>query len=149
MGSTELTRLAVLSDMDVLLKMGAEFFDASGYSDITTFNKDDLEVLMKELISLGTLLINNRGAMLGFVVYPLFMNKSHLVSQELFWWVNENVRYSGVGIEILKQAEKLSSEHGAKTMMMLSIDDLNGKKVSKLYEKLGYKKREQTFMRAI
>ena len=52
-------------------------------------------------------------------------------------------------IEILKKAEELAKEHGATAMMMLSIKDLNGDSVNKLYERLGYTRREQTYMRVL
>jgi GNAT superfamily N-acetyltransferase len=77
------------------------------------------------------------------------MNNQTIVAQELFWWVDEKSRKSGVGIEILKQAEDLAKEYGATVMMMLSINELDGDRVNKLYERLGYKQREQSFMRIL
>ena len=149
MGSAQLVRHAKLSDMPELLRMGEEFFNASGYCDITKFNKDDTESLMISLIESRTLLTDGESSMLGFVVFPLFFNSSHLVSQELFWWVDEDKRNSGVGIKTLKKAESEAAKLGSNVMMMLSLNDLNGDKVSGIYEKLGYKKREQTHMRSL
>ena len=87
--------------------------------------------------------------MLGFVVFPMFMNSKTTIAQELFWWVDEEARKTGAGIKILKQTEKLAKEHGAEALMMLSLSDLNGKKIGKLYESLGYKQKEQTYMRVL
>lgn len=142
-------RLAALSDMHELLRMGELFFNASGYSDITTFDIETTKVILNELIKGGTLLTDGKYSMLGFVVFPVFMNANTQISQELFWWVDESERGSGVGVEILKEAERISKEQGASVMAMLSLEDLNGEKVGKLYESLGYTRKEQTYMRSL
>ena len=142
-------RLATLEDMSQLLRMGEAFFDASGYGDITTFNKDDSEKLLTKLIDEGWLLTDGESALLGFVVFPMFMNNDTIIAQELFWWVDEDKRKTGVGIEILKKAEDIAREHGATTMMMLSLKKLDGEKVNKLYKSLGYEEREQSYMRLL
>jgi len=142
-------RLANYDDMPELLRMGELFFNASGYSDITTFNKSDSENLLIQLIDSESILTDGKHAMLGYLVFPIFMNASCKVAQELFWWVDEDHRKGGAGIELLKQTEQQAKKQGAKTMMMLSIKDLDGEKVNKLYSRLGYVEREQTYMRAL
>ena len=142
-------RLATTEDIPEMLRMGESFFDASGYSDLTTFDKEDTESLLIKLIDERWLLTDGKSTLLGFVVFPMFMNNKTVVAQELFWWVDESARGSRVGIEILKKAEELAKEHGATAMMMLSIKELNGDSVNKLYERLGYSKREQTYMRVL
>lgn len=142
-------RLATKEDIQEMLRMGESFFDASGYGDLTTFNKEDTEALLIKLIDEGWLLTDGESTLLGFVVFPMFMNNNTVVAQELFWWVDESARKTGIGIEILQKAEELAKEHGATAMMMLSIKELNGDSVNKLYERLGYSKREQTYMRVL
>tara|TARA_R110002051_G_C8697545_1_gene493889 strand:+ start:220 stop:654 length:435 start_codon:yes stop_codon:yes gene_type:complete len=142
-------RLAVKSDIDNLLRMSELFFNSSGYSEITTFNKEDSEQLLNNLIDLGTILTDGESGMIGFVMFPIFMNNSTIMSQELFWWVDEEKRGSRVGVELLKGAEKISKESGATVMNMLSLEDLNGKKVNELYQRLGYKRKEQSYMRIL
>jgi len=142
-------RLATIEDMPELLRMSQAFFDVSGYSGLTTFDKDDSEELLKTLVDGNTLLTDGNGAMLGFVVFPMFMNRGTLIAQELFWWVDEDKRKSGVGLKLLRAAEKHAKELGAKAMMMLSIADLDGDKVNKLYKAKGYKPQEQSFMRVL
>ena len=140
-------RLATVDDIPEMLRMGESFFNASGYGDITTFDRQDTTELFKKLIDDGLLLTDGQSSMLGFVVFPMFMNNQTIVAQELFWWVDESARKTGVGVEILKNAEELAKEYGATVMMMLSIDELDGDRVNKLYKRLGYKQREQSFMR--
>jgi len=148
-GDNKLIRLATLEDMPQLLRMGESFFDASGYRDITTFNKDDSENLLINLINKGWLLTDGESAFLGFLVFPMFMNTDTFIAQELFWWVDEDKRNTGIGIEILKKAEDIAKEQGAIIMMMLSLKKLDGEKVNKLYQSLGYEEREQSYMRLL
>ena len=142
-------RLAKEGDIENLLRMSELFFNASGYSDLTSFNKQDSKGIIEKLIESETIFTDGRHAMIAFVVFPLFMNKKTLMSQELFWWVDEELRGSRVGIQLLKKAEEASKTLGATVMNMLSIDSLNGESVNRIYEKLGYIKREQSYMRVL
>ena len=142
-------RLAILDDMPELLRMGKAFFDVSGYGKLTDFNAQDTELILISLIEQDSLLTDGKGGMIGFLVFPMFMNSSYTLSQELFWWVDEDKRKTKLGVELLKAAEHQSKSLGAESMIMLSINDLNGDKVNKLYESLGYKRQEQTYTRAL
>lgn len=142
-------RLATLEDMEQLLRMGKAFFDVSGYGQVTDFDYEDTEKVLISLIEQDSLLTDGEGGMIGFLVFPMFMNSSYTLSQELFWWVDEDKRKTKLGVELLKEAENQSKKLGADSMIMLSINDLNGDKVNKLYESLGYKRQEQTYMRAL
>ncbi len=142
-------RPAKLKDIPELLRMGECFFNCSGYKDLTTFDKKDTEKVLRNLIKEGWVFTDGKHCVIGFLVFPIFMNNKTLVAQELFWWVDECARKTGVGVEALKRAEAEAKKSGATTMMMLSIEDLDGEKVNKLYEKLGYKRREQTYMRRL
>jgi hypothetical protein len=142
-------RTAETNDLPNLLRMSESFFNVSGYAELTTFNVADSEELLIRLIELGTILTDGKNAMLGFVIFPLFMNKQTIMSQELFWWVDKEIRGTTAGIKLLKMAEKISKENGATVMNMLSLEDLNGEKVNKMYSKLGYKRKEQSYMRVL
>ena len=87
--------------------------------------------------------------MIGFLVFSIFMNNSHLIAQELFWWVDENKRKTKLGLNLLQAAEKAAKDQGASSMLMLSLNDLNGEKVNNLYKSLGYSARETTYMRSL
>ena len=101
----QMIRLATLEDMAELLRMGEAFFDASGYSDFTTFDKKDTETLLTKLIDEGWLLTDGKNAMLGCVVFLMSMNSSTVISQKLLCCVDEDVRKLGAGVEILIKDE--------------------------------------------
>ena len=138
-------RDATLDDIPELLRMGREFYNVSGYSDLGEYNPDLLIKTIEILINSGTLLITD-GGMIGWLNFPLYMT-GDIVSQELFWWVDEEKRSTGISKKLLKCAEEKSKEQGAKAMMMLCLDRLDGDRVGKMYEHFGYTPRETTYMR--
>lgn len=142
-------RLAEENDLPILLRMGKAFFDASGYNKETEFNELDTKEMLKKLIEAGSLLTDGKSGMIGFLVFPIFMNNSHLIAQELFWWVDEDKRKTKLGLNLLQAAEKAAKDQGASSMLMLSLNDLNGEKVNNLYKSLGYSARETTYMRSL
>ena len=142
-------RLAEEKDIPVMLRMGKAFFDASGYNKETQYNELDTTEMFKKLIEAGTLLTDGESGMIGFLVFPIFMNNSHIIAQELFWWVDEDKRKTKLGLNLLQAAEKAAKDQGASSMLMLSLNDLNGEKVNNLYKSLGYSARETTYMRSL
>lgn len=141
-------RLATYEDLPVLGRMGEEFFNASGHGDHTEYSPDDMEETFKQVIDSGGLLTDGEHGMIGILVFPIYYNKDFLFSQELFWWVDECKRGTGLAIRLMKAAEELAKEKGAKAMTMISVSFL-GESVDNMYEKMGYKKCETSFMRVL
>lgn len=142
-------RLATLEDMPQLLRMGESFYLESGYQDMIEFNQPDVRDMLEQLINMGTLVTNGDSAMLGFVIFPMFLNKKSLMAQELFWWVDKGKRGSSDGIKLLNRAEEIAKQSGASIMNMLSLNDSGGDKVNALYERKGYTRKEQSYMRVL
>lgn len=141
--------LASKDDIGVIMRMCKSFFDASGYNEEIEFNEEDMKAVIEELIEKKSLVTDGENGMLGFIVFPVFMNHSHLIAQELFWWVDEDKRGGKLGLELLREAESQAKKLGAKSLLMLSLSKLNGDKVNALYESKGYKPREVTYMRSL
>jgi len=142
-------RLAEISDMPELVRMGKRFHSVSGYGKYVSYDVDTITEMFKVLIKNKTLLTDGKSGMIGFMVFPFFFNKNVLTSQELFWWVDEDVRKTKLGVNLLAHAEKHAKILGAGSLIMLNIKDLDGDKVGKLYKSLGYKESEQTYMRSL
>lgn len=142
-------RLAEEKDIDSLMLMCRSFFNVSGYSKETDYNEEDMQNLLYQLIEGECILTDGKDGVLAFVVFPMFVNNSHLVAQELFWWVNEDKRGTKLGVELLEKAEEQAKKLGANQMLMLSLSELNGNKVNRLYESKGYTQREVTYMRSL
>lgn len=140
-------RQATQDDWGEYLRMGTEFYNQSGYSDIGELSEPHLKQTFDILVDAGSMLIDE-GGMIGWINFPVFMTGTP-VAQELFWWVDEDKRKTGLGLKLLRSAEAKAKEQGASHIMMLCLDRLDGEKVAKLYKRMGYESREQTFMRAL
>ena len=141
-------RQADVDDIPELLRMGEAFHSVSGYGDFCDFGKDEAEITIRTLIEHETLIMCE-GGMLGFVIFPIFMAKNVSMAQEVFWWVDESKRGSGIAITLLKRAEAIAKNRGAKVFTMLCLNDLNGDKVGKMYSRLGYQPKEKNYMRVL
>ena len=142
-------RQAEHADIETILDMGERFFQASGYSDMCSFNRDDTKITLELLIDSGSLLTDGKHGMIGFLVFPMYMDRSCIVAQELFWWVDKDKRNTRLGLELLKAAEKRAAEMGASNMIMLCLEKCGGDGVGEMYQRLGYNKRETNYMRAL
>lgn len=144
---TDCMRLATQQDKRELFRMGYDFYQKSGYADVGEWDEATFNQTLDHLIELGSLVIAD-GGMIGWLTFPVFMTGTP-VAQELFWWVDEDRRDSGVGMELLRKAESLAKEQGAVKMLMLCLDDLEPGKAEAIYGKMGYEPRERTFMRTL
>lgn len=147
-------RRAVLADLPALVEMGRRFFDASGFGDVTSYDPESMAHTFAELAQSeqGLLLVADDGGLVGMVgalVYPHYFNKADLIAQELFWWVDESARKSGVGGELLESVEAWASEKGAASVVMLSLSALNPDAANRMYINAGYRPAEQSFIKRL
>lgn len=83
--------------------------------------------------------------MTAAVFFQLYMNKSTVMSQELFWWVHPDHR-GGAGREMLDRLEYESAQR-ADCLVMISLHNVQPERVGKLYERRGYKPVEHHYMK--
>jgi GNAT superfamily N-acetyltransferase len=135
------------SDREWIAAEGKRFFDASGYGSVCTYRPDDL---MRALERAQIVLVDDqRRGMAAAVLFPSFFDGQTLLAQELFWWVAPEHRGSGVALELLDAMEQAARRAGAKALLMLCIDRLDGNKVAGIYKRRGYRAAERTFMRKL
>lgn len=140
-------RDAEINDFDALERLGIAFAHDAGQVDV---DPETLGITIGNLIESGILKVAVNGSVIGCagaLVFPHWWNASELVAQELFWFVDEDHRNTSAGIRLLLALEKSAKSMGAKKMMMLCLEDLDGEKVAKMYKKLGYIPQEQTFVK--
>jgi len=85
--------------------------------------------------------------MVAGVKAPLMMNHNHLVGAELAWWVEPDYRKTSAGLKLLKFAENLAIEAGVKMWSMMLLESSEPEKVAKIYDKMGYKPTERTYLK--
>lgn len=136
-------------DIPMLLKMGARFHEASGFIEMP-FDAASLEGTLRSLIESedGVVLIGD-GGMAGVLVYPCYFNHTQRQAQELFWWVDQDKRSTGLGRALLEGVEAWAKERGASTLTMICLDALDGERVSSLYRRAGYRPSERNFLKRL
>jgi GNAT superfamily N-acetyltransferase len=136
-------RSAMAADLDRLVEMGLRFREETAYKQHLGENADEMRKLATRLIAGdGEILVSERDGnlvgMLGYIVYAHHLS-GEKIAGELFWWVEPEAR--GDGLRLLRQAEKRAKAAGATRMQMISPS----KRVSDLYERLGYEQVETTY----
>lgn len=142
-----MVRAADALDLPELLAMCRRFHAASGYA---SFGFDEAGMLdtLNRTMRMGCVLIAD-GGMLAGVVYPIFFNPSHLQAQELFWWVDEEARGSGVGKELKDAFEAWARDNGCRSVSMLCLETLDADRVEKMYLRDGYRATERAFVKEL
>jgi len=140
-------RDAEMNDFDAIKRLAIAFAHDARQIDV---DPETLAFTVKGLIESGIFKVAVNGSVIGgagALVFPHWWNASELVAQELFWFVDEDYRNTSAGIRLLLALEESAKSMGAKKMMMLCLEELDGEKVSKMYHKLGYAPQEQTFVK--
>lgn len=96
-----------------------------------------------------SLLLMVPGGMLAAMAFPYYFNSAVLTAQELFWWVDPEVRGHGIAGELLREAENWAREKGAKTMQMISLAELDGEAIGRMYERHGYVPLERSYLKVL
>jgi GNAT superfamily N-acetyltransferase len=147
-------RMATVNDIPSLLAMGRSFFDASGYSSITSFDKESAKETFEGLISnpLAVIFVKEvAGEVVGTIagiLCPFFFNLDHLHGQEFFWWVDPDHR-GNAGRELRERLEEWASERNAKSFAVAALCALNADSVSKIYARAGYAPSDITFIKGL
>lgn len=134
--------------------MGKQFFEASGLSDMATWDEGSFETVCKSLMNdevPGTLLVVDTGwlvGMAGSVIFPLFCNQATKVAQEVFWFVNPEHR-NGIGATLLRELEADASRKGASLFISAQIAGHRDEAFARVYARRGYRPSENTYIRKL
>lgn len=137
------------------LKLIKAFFDESPYRD-SKFSgkkiKETIQGLSKDTANSLVLVANCNdkpiGILIGTISEMLFSEE--LVASELCWYVDPEHRNSRIGLQMFQAFEYWAKEkQKVDHIVMVHLDDENGEKLTHLYNKKGYKKKEQAYMRTL
>lgn len=148
-------RQATPDDLSDILRMGSDFFAASGFAAIADADTlsmiETAEGLMKNeaAVLLVADIDGELVGMAGAVSYPFYFNREHLTGQELFWWVDPRHRSDGAGKALMEGIEAWARSIGMHSLMMVAIPSLEGESVGKLYQRAGFKPAEQNYIRRL
>lgn len=134
-------RHAVASDIPQVMEIGRRFADDAGVMAEVGWDDASVEGMLRHLIDNedGLLLVGER-TILGGLAYAHPFNNAVKVFQELFW------RSEGAeGVKALKIAEQWMKGRGVSRSLMLDIATMPD--LGRLYERLGYRLAERTFIK--
>lgn len=141
-------RRAREGDTQALLAMGERFFAASGYGEVTEFDRESFRGTIERLATDGVLLVVEGAyglvGMAGAMVYPFYFNVKHQTAQEMFWWVDTEHR--GVGSKLFDAMVEQVKARGAKSLSMIALDALEPEKVGAFYRRRGFRPSERSFI---
>jgi GNAT superfamily N-acetyltransferase len=146
-------KLGTLADFDDIKRLCIDFYKASIYSEYG-HDEDKINSIISEfiydpsnrIIILG-LLESKPIAILAASVQPIIFSKAR-VATEVLWWVDEEHRQSGVGIQLIQAFEYWSKEVAkADYFQLCSLNGEYADKVGKYYERLGYKLSEKAYLK--
>ena len=87
--------------------------------------------------------------MAAALVYPSWWNHAHMCGQELFWWIDEDMRGGRAAIVLFNELERWAKRKGARSFSMVHTPDLAVRGLIKLYERRGYKQWDHFFTKEL
>ena len=152
-GLSGMIRLATKEDISEMVRIGELFFNESGYAELSSYDPESVESYLSQFMDNGICILivaeeNGIVGVTGALLFPLYLNQSCILAQELFWWVHPEHR-GGAGRDMLKLLESEAKTRGAKALIMLALEKLNPEFVGRLYKRLGYKLIEHQYIKVL
>lgn len=145
-------REATHSDIPRIAELGARFHAQAGWDEIE-YSVEDCAKSLSNLMQSGAFicLVADVGGIVGMaagIISPVYFSHGHVSGEELFWWVSEDAPQM-TGVRLLDGLEKAAKAKGCQSWQMKSLDRLNGARMTKLYERRGYRASEQIFIKRL
>ena len=145
-------RDATIEDMDAILKMGREFFETTYYAGIAPFCEDTASNLIKIILDTGVLKLaiidGEYCGMIGLVMFPFAFNARVNSAHEVFWYTSPDIRGAGIAKALMNAAEQECLLKGAVSIQMGTLAT-SPPQAAKLYESLGYKLEETSYVKVV
>lgn len=150
-------KIATLEDLDVLQDMCERFHLESPYSFLQVNNlkvRESISSVLNQEKTQGIVLLGYNlkeeplGMVAGLRIEPLFSREP--IASELVWYIKPEFRGSRESLRLL-QAFEYWARHVAKVKMiqLACLSSLNPEKVGKLYNRMGYVKHEEAYIKEL
>jgi GNAT superfamily N-acetyltransferase len=137
-------RKATVEDGEVLIRLLCNFAAQSPYTNLVDYYRigqlagafimDDDKL---------ALLCGDKGMLLAMTMPFIWGTKP--TATEMAWWVEPDHRKSGIGKALIHSFQEWAKDKGCAAITLTGLDS----SVSKMYDKLGYKLCEQTYIKEI
>lgn len=143
--------LATQYDIPDVLNLINKFQEESSYNTLPFSRDIAFENLIKIIESPDglVLLLKKDGKTIGMLIAMAvtMMFSDTKISSELAWYIEPEHRSSKDGFILLEAYEYWSKKVGCKLCQMVCLESLAPEKLSKLYERKGYKRFEMAFVK--
>ena len=141
-------RPATLMDVEGIVGMGRRFMAQTVYRGKLADNPAQLRALATHLIESvdgDVIVAEDDSGLVGMIAVLAYTHhmSGERIAGEVAWWVEPTRR--GIGIRLLKDAERWAREKGATHLQMIAPSN----DVEALYERLGYEPVERTYQRRL
>lgn len=150
-------KVATMEDFETVFDMSLSFLKESPYRDIPSSHSKIVSFIRLFLEDKGServciLAFSKENIPIGIIAGQLSSVpfSDHKVASEVMWWVSPNHRgVSRAAVELLGAFEHWGRIRGSSFIQMQSLASLNGFKVGKLLNRLGYEEKEVAYLKDI
>ena len=140
-------KIATIDDLPEVLDMSMKFMATTGYtkySDEQTISNLIETIVTGPQDTMIILLLPGVGFLAGQA--SPFVFGQGIIASEIAWWINEDQRKSGAGVELVEAFEYWAENvAGCSLISLTGLDD----SIGKFYEKKGYKLYERAYMKEL
>lgn len=139
-----------ISDITALVRLGRRFFDESPYAGLMHYEEDSAKGSVEKMLHAGTgLLAEDKGVIQGFaggLPVGMWFNREHLVMNCLAIWIAPEHAGKVVGARLVTQFIEMSRIAGYKQIIFSDLAGVRGGSVSGMYERIGMKRIETSWI---
>lgn len=144
-------REAEEQDIVHFLMMGRKFAEVAEEPFDRESLTQHLEWLFEDEHTVAFIVFSEAGdpaGMISGIWMPTFWDNSKITATEMWWWVEEPYRKSGVGTMLMDALESWATAAGAWRLGMMTIVGL-APGIEEIYRKRGFRPRENTFVKEL
>lgn len=146
-------RLPTLDDQEAFMRMGRSFYEASPYSKFTLSEQKLLDLFTNSVYNKDSYLLlmlvdkeNRPKGMILCAISSSFFSEDK-VATELAWWVDPDYRGRDA-LDLVSAYEYWAKEvHKCKAASLALLDHTSNPKIQKYYERLGFHKVEEAYLK--
>lgn len=144
-------RPATESDIPEIIRMAEGFWSDSPFPEVE-YDPGSTEIMSRMCIDQGFMFVADIGGVHGFICgieAPILGNFNVKSCSEVAWWVDEEYRDTGSGLDLIRALEAAAKEKGCKYINMVFMHTSMPDKIEKIYCKLGYNRAETTYSKVL
>jgi|SRR5688572_26183367 len=144
-------RRANAKDLPAIERLGKNFYDMTIYAKHgVEYDTATVLQMLKHLVGGHGIVqvAEEDGQLIGFILVALFpfpFNTKITCATEMAFYVDPAHQKSGTGRALMKSAENVARQLGAKFLSMVTLDSVGPEKVEPLYKSLGYERNEVAY----